>query len=363
VVLYCGSPVVMPWLSDVKAVLLSYLSGQAGGEATCDLLYGKSVPCGKLAETFPLCLSDTPAYSNFGDKKRVEYRESIFVGYRYYDSVHKKVLFPFGFGLSYASFVYRNLHLSATEMLDSDPLTITVEVENTGDFDAKEIVQIYVQPPESVLFKAQKELKGFAKIALKRGETGTVAVCLDQRSFAYYNTNIRDWHVESGIYTIFAGSSSKDMLLSAEVRVISASPDAAVPDYRTSAPAYYRLQSDRLILPERQFEALYGSEMRVIEPMVKGRYDLNSSLSELNHGFVGKWFVSKVHSSYMKKYADDPRSDQTRMFEAMFDDMPVRTLVSFTNGEIRFATLQGLQMIMNGHPIRGLRLLLKSRRK
>ena len=362
VILFCGSPVVMPWLPDVKSVLLSYLSGQAGAEASVDLLYGKSVPCGKLAETFPLCHSDNPSYTQFGDKKSVEYRESIYVGYRYYDAANKKVLFPFGFGLSYSSFVYKNLRLSANEMLDSDPLTVTVDVQNTGNYDAKEIVQIYVQAPKSVIFKAPKELKGFAKIDLKKGETGTVTVQLDHRSFAYYNTNIHDWHVESGIYTILAGASSKDIRLSDDVKITSTRPDAKVPDYSVESPAYYHLESDNLMIPQNQFEAMYGAKMRIIEPVVKGTYNLDSAFFELDHGIAGTFFVRQVHRRFMKKYAADPRSDQSRMFEAQFDDMPVRTLVSFTNGALRFDTLEGLLLIMNGHMCKGLMYLWKNRK-
>jgi len=180
------------------------------------------------------------------------------VGYRYYDAANKNVLFPFGFGLSYSTFTYRNLSLSRTEIVDSDTILVTMDVENTGNFDASEIVQIYVQPPESRIFKAKKELKGFAKIALKKGETGRISIILDKRSFAYFNTNIHDWHVESGVYTILAGASSRDIRLSADVYVKSSSEGVVIPDYRQQAPAYYSLDNNNLAIPKQQFEFVCG---------------------------------------------------------------------------------------------------------
>lgn len=353
VILYGGSPFVMPWLSAVQSVLMCYLPGQAAGDAAYDLLFGKAVPCGKLAETFPVFLSDNPSYPYFGAAKTAEYRESIFVGYRYYDAANKNVLFPFGFGLSYSTFTYRNLSLSRTEIVDSDTILVTMDVENTGDFDASEIVQIYVQPPESRIFKAKKELKGFAKIALKKGETGRISINLDKRSFAYFNTNIHDWHVESGVYSILAGASSRDIRLSADVHVTSASEGVVVPDYRLQAPAYYSLEGNNLAIPKQQFEYVYGAKMPAVPTAKKGSYHLNSTLSELAGSFVGRILIKKIHQRFEALYADDPRPDEIRMMNAMFADMPLRALVNFSGGELSFDALDGLILMMNGHLFRG----------
>lgn len=353
VVLYGGAPVVMPWIDEVKSVLMCYLPGESAGEAAFDLLFGKAVPCGKLAETFPAFLSDNPSYPYYGGSKTVEYRESIFVGYRYYDAANKNVLFPFGFGLSYSTFLYKKITVSKQVIYDSEIVLVTVEVENTGTYDASEIVQIYVQPPESRIYKAKKELKGFAKIALKQGETGTVSVELDKRSFSYYNTSIHDWHVESGLYTILGNASSRDNRLSTAVEVKSTNADAAVPDYRQRGSAYYALESNNPVIPQLQFEYIYGAKMPEVHPARKGQYHMNSTLSECRKSVIGRLFTGEIHRRYEAALADDPRPDQKRMMKAMFEDMPLRALVNFSGGEIGFRALDGLLLMMNGHLFRG----------
>lgn len=223
VVLLCnGSPLEMPWLPDVKAVLEGYLAGQAMGGAVADLLYGISSPCGKLAETFPSQLSHNPSYLNFpGVGDVVEYKEGIFVGYRYYDTKGIEPLFPFGFGLSYSTFEYSHLTLDKREMTDKETLTISVSVKNTGSVRAKEIVQLYVKDTVTTVPRPEKELKGFRKVDLLPGESATVTFVLDKRSFAYYNIDIKDWHVESGEFQILIGKSSRDIVLQETVYVES----------------------------------------------------------------------------------------------------------------------------------------------
>ena len=219
VVLHNGAPIEMPWVDQVPAILEAYLGGQAGGGAVVDLLFGAVSPCGKLAETFPVKLSDTPSYLNFpGDAEHVVYAEGVYVGYRYYDKKEMPVLFPFGHGLSYTTFVYSNLRLSA-DNYKSGKLAVSVDVTNTGDMAAKEIVEIYVRPENAVKDRPVRELKGFAKIALAPGETGTATVELDERSFSYWETTIHDWYMEPGKYAIEAAASSRDIRLTAEVEV------------------------------------------------------------------------------------------------------------------------------------------------
>lgn len=222
VVVHCGGPIEMPWIKDVKAVLYAYLGGEAVGSATVDILYGRKNPSGKLAETFPLRLEDNPSYLYyFGEGDRTEYREGIFVGYRYYDKKNMPVLFPFGHGLSYTSFAYSDLKLDKTQMKDTDSLHVSVKVKNTGTLFGKEIVQLYVGDDESAVLRPVKELKGFEKVALAPGEEKTVEFTLDKRAFAYYNTELKDWHVETGDFTVMVGRSSRDIQLSAKVRVES----------------------------------------------------------------------------------------------------------------------------------------------
>lgn len=222
VVLHNGSPVEMPWADDVKGILESYLCGQAVGEAQVDLLFGRANPCGKLAETIPYKLSDNPSYLNFpGDGKTVEYREGVFVGYRYYDTKEMPVRYPFGYGLSYTTFAYSDLKLSAKEIKDTDRLTVSLKVKNTGDMAGREIVQLYVADKTGVVSRPVKELKNFAKVELEPGEEKTVIMELDKRSFAWYNTEISDWYAATGTYEILVGSSSRDIHLRDAVQLVS----------------------------------------------------------------------------------------------------------------------------------------------
>jgi len=222
VVLSNGSTITMPWLNNVKGVLEGYLTGQAGGGAAADILFGHVNPSGKLAETFPQKLSDNPSYLFFpGEKDKVEYREGIFVGYRYYDSKEIEPLFPFGYGLSYTDFEYSDLKIKKNEITDQETLNLSLKVKNTGDIYGKEIIQLYVSDPESTVIKPEKELKEFAKVELEPGQEKIVEFELDKRAFAYYNTEIDDWYVESGEYDILVGASSRDIRLKETVRVES----------------------------------------------------------------------------------------------------------------------------------------------
>lgn len=219
VVLHNGSPVEMPWKDDVKGLLEAYLGGQAGGSAVVNILYGKVNPSGKLAETLPLKLSDNPSYLNFAEREKVNYREGVFVGYRYYDAKEMEVAFPFGHGLSYTSFKYSDLKLDRTEMTDQNTLTVSVDVTNTGDRAGKEVVQLYVSDLTGAVRRPVKELKGYEKVSLEPGETKTVTMTLDKRSFAWYSTDLHDWYAASGEYEILIGASSRDIRLTENVHL------------------------------------------------------------------------------------------------------------------------------------------------
>lgn len=221
IVLHNGSPVEMPWRDRVKGILEAYLGGQAMGAAVDNILYGKVNPSGKLAETMPLKLSDNPSYLYFGDGFHVEYREGVFVGYRYYDSKQMEVAYPFGYGLSYTTFAYSNLKLSQAPITDQDTLTVSVDVTNTGDVAGKEVVQLYVRDLTGSANRPDKELRGFEKVALAPGETKTVTMTLDQRSFAWYSTKLKDWFAASGEYEILIGASSRDIRLCEKVTMNS----------------------------------------------------------------------------------------------------------------------------------------------
>ncbi|GGA13217.1 glycosyl hydrolase [Paenibacillus marchantiophytorum] len=222
VVLSNGSAIEMPWLGRVKAVLEGYLGGQALGGAIADLLFGNVSPSGKLAETFPQQLAHNPSFLNFpGEGDRAAYQEGLFVGYRYYDAKRIVPLFPFGHGLSYTTFVYSDLELSTNSIQDTDTLQVSLKVTNTGAMQGKEVVQLYVKDIISRVVRPDKELKGFAKVELLPGETKTVTFTLDQRAFAYYNVELKDWHVETGEFEILVGHSSQEIVLTERVVVES----------------------------------------------------------------------------------------------------------------------------------------------
>ncbi len=222
VVLHNGSPVEMPWIDDVKGVLEAYLGGQAVGEAAVKVLWGDVNPSGHLPETFPLKLEDNPSFLFYGGEPRgTEYREGIFVGYRYYDKKKMDVLFPFGYGLSYTTFEYSGLKLDKASMKDTDTLTATVTVKNTGSRAGKTVAQLYVGREGGNVIRPVRELKGFRKVELQPGESREISFTLDKRAFAVWNNDIHDWYVESGEYCIEAGDSSINLQLLETVQVES----------------------------------------------------------------------------------------------------------------------------------------------
>lgn len=236
VVLHNGSPVTMPWVNEVNAIVEAYLGGEAVGEAVVDVLLGKVNPSGKLAESFPLRLEDNPSYLNFAnDKRHTVYSEGVFVGYRYYDSKKMDVLFPFGHGLSYTEFEYSDLKLSSKTMNDDSTLTVTLNVKNKGILNGKEVVQLYVRDKTKAAIRPDKELKAFAKVEIKAQTKAKVSFELDKRSFAWYNTDIHDWYAANGEYEILVGSSSRDIRCVATVTYTDAAPLPWTIDQNTTA--------------------------------------------------------------------------------------------------------------------------------
>lgn len=218
VVLHNGSPVVLPWVKNVAAIVEAYLGGEAVGEAVVNVLTGKVNPSGKLAETFPLRLEDTPSFTSFAnDKTNTNYGEGIFVGYRYYDKRNMDVLFPFGFGLSYTTFEYESVSVNKKAFKDGETIEVSVKIKNTGSVDGKEIVQLYVSDKTNAACRPPKELKGFEKVFVAAGKSAEVKFTLDSRSLSWYNTEMHDWYAASGKYEILIGSSSRDIKLAETV--------------------------------------------------------------------------------------------------------------------------------------------------
>ncbi|MFW6269813.1 MAG: beta-glucosidase family protein [Bacillota bacterium] len=294
VVLSNGSPIIMPWLTNVRAVLEGYLSGQAGGGAAADILFGKVNPSGKLAETFPRKLSDNPSFLFFpGEKDVVEYREGIFVGYRYYDTKEIKPLFPFGFGLSYTNFEYNDLKIEKKDITDHEKVKLSLKIKNTGDVYGKEIVQLYVTDLDSTVIKPKKELKGFAKVELEPGQEKMIEFELGKRSFAYYNTEINDWFVEGGDYEILIGCSSQDIQLKDQIKVES-----------------------KIELPVE--------------------YTINTNIGDIVSDPAGEKLFNSLLEKYLKgsKFIERLEGRPDEMIEAMLKYMPLRALVMFSDGKI-----------------------------
>lgn len=360
IVLSAGSPVEMPWISSVKAVLHTCLGGQACGPAAVDILTGKINPSGKLAETYPLKHEDTPCYNYFpGGSRTVEYRESIFIGYRYYDTAQREVLFPFGYGLSYTEFTYSDISVSCNSIEEGEESTVSMKVKNTGETAGAEIIQLYVHSPASGVFRPEKELKGFEKVFLLPGEEKTVRFTLDRRSFAWYDPTCKEWAVTDGGYQILMGSSSRDIRQSSfiMIKLQNGEKDSTLHD---RAPIYYSLPKEgKLVISKEQFEAIYGKTLPPSERDKKELYTRNSTIDETRATLTGK-LLALIIRSMMKSKADKNATESSkRMMLRSMMEMPLRAFVSLSGGTFSQQLCEGLLLIMNGHFIKGMKMILK----
>ena len=358
VVLHAGSPVRLPWLGKVKAVLLMGLGGQMVGAATLDLLLGRANPSGKLAETWPLALEDTPAYRQFGKRFNTQYRESVFVGYRFYQSFAKPVAFPFGFGLSYTSFAIDNLELSQASLAPGETLEVSVRVRNTGSRVGKQVLQLYVAPPASALFRPQKELRSFQKVELAPGESRVVQIKLEHGDFAYWNAAIHAWHCEAGEYLLLLGTSAADTPLEAVVEVASDQPEVSVPDYTQSAPGYYAHDSGVLQVSDAAFEAVYGSPLPVDPQGEPKQYDLNSTLWDARKRLRGKLLAVILKREGRKRASGGGEYQEAneRIVDASIMDAPLR---SYAVGGVPMRVPEAIALLLNGKLLQAIRKLLE----
>ena len=337
VVLNAGSSLETPWLTHCRAVVYGALGGQAGAGAVLDVLTGKLNPCGKLAETWANRYEDTPAKDNFaGAGRTVQYREGLYVGYRYYQTAGVPVAFPFGHGLSYTSFAYSDLKASA------DGVTLTVT--NTGTRAGMEIVQLYVAKPDAKIFRPAQELKGFAKVHLQPGESRAVTILLDDKAFRYWNTQSNRWEVEGGQYELRVGASSADIRLTAAVEI--AGTDAPDP-YAGKTLPHYRTGSVQNV-PDAEWEALLGHAI----PQDKIKIDRNMTLGELNHSRspLG-WLIWAVLTALLNASYKKGKPDLNILFQY---NMPLRALAKMTGGAISMGMVDGIVMELQGFWIIGL---------
>lgn len=312
VVLHSGSPIAMPWLDKVAGVLQMYLAGQASGGAAVNLLFGDATPCGKLAETFPLHLEDNPSYLNFpGNREKVCYQEGVFIGYRYYDKKKMDVLFPFGYGLSYTDFTYSNMKVTVNGknvadvdvIKETDEIVVSADITNTGNCDGAEIVQLYIKNPVVYEIRPEKELRDFAKVFLKAGETKTVTFMLNARAFSYYETRIHDWYAESGDYEILLASSSRDIRLQYTVSITGSKKIPFVADYVTTC----------------EDVELFAKDGSALDEMLR------------RSGFA----EATDHDG-----DDSMGSGTADMMKAMFAGTPLHSILSFSSEELTYEDIQ-----------------------
>lgn len=340
VVLAGGSVVLMPWLDSAKALLNSGLGGQASGAAVANILTGVVNPSGKTTETYPVSFEANPTFGNYpGGPVTSEHRESVYIGYRYYDAAGLDVVFPFGYGLSYTTFEYSDIKLSATDIKDTDTVDVSFKVKNTGAVDGAEIAQVYVADKESTIFRPVRELKGFKKVFLKAGEEKEVTITLDKRAFAFYNININDWCVESGEFEIAVAASSRDIKLTATLNVEA--PACDIPDYRQTAPAYY---NDIANITRDDFAAIYG-ELPNPEIDTTKKLDKYCCLNDARHTKWGGKICGLIDKIGPKLGSAENGDGQ--MLAAMATQIPFRNFVQMSMGAFSEAQLEGLLMLLN----------------
>ena len=337
VVLYCGSVVETPWLDKCQALLYAALGGQAGAGAVADALVGKVTPCGKLAETWPLSYADVPSAANFaGKKKTVEYREGLYIGYRYFDTVQKPVRFPFGYGLSYTTFEYSDMV--------ANERGVSIAVKNTGTATGTEIVQLYVSKKDGQIFRPAKELKGFARVTLASGEKQRIAIMLDDKAFRFWNMKANRWEIEGGEYELLVGASVEDIRLKDTITVRGT---ATVHPYEDmDLDCYYK--ADVLNVSDTDFEKLLGHPI----PDGKTKIDRNLTLGELNHARspLG-WLIWLVLTVLLDISYKRGKPDLNILFQY---NMPLRALAKMTNGAISMGMVDGIVMELQGFWIIGL---------
>ena len=357
VVLSCGSAVEMPFIGDVDAILHCYLNGQGGALATLNILSGKVNPSGKLSETLPVKYEDVASSDNFPSHKRtIEYREAYGVGYRYFEKAEVKPAFPFGFGLSYTSFEYKNLKV--------DDKGVSFEITNTGNVDGKEISQLYVGLQGSEVIRPVKELKGFAKVFLKAGETKKVSIPFDDKTFRYFNVKTNKWEIEKGTYDIYVGASSNDIRLTATI--FQKGTEAELP-YDIKTLPNYALGNLRN-LPDQEFELLLGHPIPSGElPFYKKNrmvVDYNTTMRELRYSkrWVGR-LVGKAIPWFTRVLIKFGNRELANTLIMGVVHQPMRGMSRFSNGGLRMSQLDGLIMMFNGHFWKGLHHFNKEGRK
>lgn len=345
VVLECGSPIVMPWINQVNALLLSYLSGCRGGHAQVRLLYGDVNPSGKLAESFPLHLKDVPCLNYYHNSLyQTQYRESIFTGYRYYDTFEKPVLFPFGYGLSYTSFSYKNLEINK----DNTNLHLSFTIQNTGSYSGREIYQVYVGMKDSKIARARIELKQFGVISLDASQKEMIELSIPLQDLTYYDTKQDDWILEEGTYQIYVGSSSKDLHLQKEIFL-----EGELNPYSSLSKDFIHDTPEGVIIKQEDFKTILGYDI----PPIKDPYPFtrDSTISDLKITRFGRILIRRIQKALKKRQLKD--ASQSMVFES-----PIRMML-MASRRITWNTVDEVVSLLNGHWVGSIHRILKSLKK
>ncbi|MGI6593834.1 MAG: beta-glucosidase [Christensenellales bacterium] len=351
IVLTGGSPSKVSYYDKARAILYIGLTGESGGESNYELLTGKVNPSGKLAETFAIDLDDELSNQYFG-LPFAEYRESIFVGYRYFDKAKKDVMFPFGFGLSYTKFEYSNIEVSHKSLKYGEKLTVSFNVKNIGHYFGAEVAQLYISNKESKQIMPLKELKGFEKVFLSPGEEKTIKIELDDRSFSFYNVDEKEWQIEGGEFDVLVGSSSRHILL--KETVFHKGNEKNVADYTLIAPSYFNLEKVESI-PLADFEHLLGRNVNpYIRPTHK-KYTMNTCIGELHPKGFARFFrwIAKIGGQRLGSAGKQTKAKKKMLYEGTLN-IPMRNLYAQSMGRVSKRTVEGLLFMLNGRFFKGL---------
>ena len=345
VILSNGAPIVMPWKDKVAAIVEGYLGGQASGLALVDVIMGDINPSGKLAETFPKNLDEIPASANFpGQNRQVIYMEGLYVGYRAYDTLNLLPLYPFGHGLSYTTFEYSDLNVQR----ELEHLKLSFKLKNSGKRDGKEVVQVYISPEKSSIYRPLQELKAFKKIELKSNEIKEVEIIIPTKDLSIYQKGFK---IESGMYHFRIGSSSRDIRL--EEKIFIESQSIIDKDHVKS----YHLVQHQFNPTVEDYESLLGCKTPLIQS--DKPYHLNSTIGEIRHTMIGKMLYKMVRKEYANVAGENPTLAMIEMLEASVKEMPLRSLVLFSDGKLSKNRALGMIDIMNHHFLKGIWKLIK----
>lgn len=338
VVLSAGSAIEMPWFDQVKGVLHGYLGGQAGASAMLNVIMGVHCPSGKLNETYPYHYEDTPAFSYYPSKERsTEYRESLYVGYRYYSTVKKEVRFPFGYGLSYTSFVYENLTVEKDK--------VTFMLRNTGNCDGAEIAQLYVGRESDTVFRPVRELKGFKKVFLKAGELAEVTIPLDDKAYRFYDIRTNTWEIETGTYQIFIGRNAEAIELQGSIDIEGTVAEG--PYRKEQLPDYFK--GTITDISEKEYEVLYGD--KIPDGSWSGEIQINDAVCQL---YYGKGILGKLFCGVLKLLLKISEWRGKPSLNVLFNyNMPIRGYAKMTGGLVTMDMAKALTEMANGHRIKG----------